>query len=66
MPFSFVKRVRDPVFSVPGPPALSQIVPDASAVRPPEANSGDNGVWPCAPGRIPQPKRFCVKRFGVS
>lgn len=26
----------------------------------------DNSVWPCLRGRTPAPKRFYVKRFGVS
>lgn len=58
-----------PAFAVAGvcawSPARSQIFPDASAVRPHGTNT-DNSVWPCPPGRIPEPKRFCVKRFGVS
>lgn len=44
-------------------PTLSQISPDASARKASRGKQTDNSVWPRPGGRIPQPKRFCVKRF---
>lgn len=48
---------------VPGPPALPQISPDASARKASQGKQTDNSGRPHPGGQIPQPKRFYVKGF---